>query len=560
MRNLFFVLAFTVCSILFFGQDASDERIAFHSDRDGNDEIYIMNTDGSNQTRLTDNPERDKRPSLSPDGSKIVYISEIGGLWDLFTMNSDGTNNQRLTNTNSAPWTLLDPSWSPDGQKIVFTLQLDSNQNSSEVFLVKSDGTDLEQVTYNDQKEKKPCFTPDGANLIFAKAYAGASNTQIYKLNLETGEEIRLTSEPGNNHYASVSPDGTKIAFQSWRTGGGVFQLWLMNLDGSNQIRLTTSDMADECPAWSPDGTKIAFHAYDYSRGKRQLYMINSDGTGRTRLTDNTTNDLFPSWSNYCIEGIRAKDQYGGKYLFNSIQEAVNHADEEWTVEVGSGSYYEKIQIIHKSNLVIQTTCNAIVKGFDVKRSSNVTIHGFEIDPSISTGKFNGVNLLHNNNITIRNCKIHNTKPCFNGIRIGRNNQAILIINNHIYQNGRNGILFNNATAGTNQINLVTFNLIEENSWNGIKVGFDHVVRIENNIIQNNGTKERNPGGGGAYGILAVEVGGSIDEPWEITLIDNTIINNKGKEKINCSQDLGNYNEILDETDNGNITTCGCEG
>ena len=91
-------------------------KIAFKSHRDGNDEVYVMNTDGTNQVRLTNNSEIDDVPSWSPDWTKIVFHSRRDGNYQIYMMNADGTNQTRLSN-NSFNDGL--PSWSPDGSKIL---------------------------------------------------------------------------------------------------------------------------------------------------------------------------------------------------------------------------------------------------------------------------------------------------------------------------------------------------------------------------------------------------------------------------------------------------------
>ena len=78
-------------------------RIAFTSYRDGNWDIYVMDADGSNQQRLTDNPAVDRMPSWSADGSRIAFVSGRDGNWDIYVMDADGSNQQRLTD-NVAPW------------------------------------------------------------------------------------------------------------------------------------------------------------------------------------------------------------------------------------------------------------------------------------------------------------------------------------------------------------------------------------------------------------------------------------------------------------------------
>src|SRR5215217_879049 len=93
--------------------------IAFTSNRDSNQEIYTMNADGSNLRNLTNNPASDTEPEISPDGTKIAFVSTRDGILnpEIYTMNADGSNQQRLTkdDTNVAD---VHPTWDPTGQRI----------------------------------------------------------------------------------------------------------------------------------------------------------------------------------------------------------------------------------------------------------------------------------------------------------------------------------------------------------------------------------------------------------------------------------------------------------
>jgi Tol biopolymer transport system component len=91
-------------------------RIAFCTTRDGNAEIYIMNADGSGQTRLTKASGADSAPALSPDGKRIAFSSERdGGASEVYVMNADGSGQARVTKSTGRD---DDPSWSPDGARI----------------------------------------------------------------------------------------------------------------------------------------------------------------------------------------------------------------------------------------------------------------------------------------------------------------------------------------------------------------------------------------------------------------------------------------------------------
>ena len=85
-------------------------RIAFDSERDGNLEVYVMNADGTGQTRLTDNPAADGVPAWSPDGSRIAFMSNRDGDYEIYVMNTDGSGQTRLTVNSAAD---VAPAWSP---------------------------------------------------------------------------------------------------------------------------------------------------------------------------------------------------------------------------------------------------------------------------------------------------------------------------------------------------------------------------------------------------------------------------------------------------------------
>ncbi len=110
---------------------------AFVSGRDGNDEIYVMNADGSNPVNLTNHPASDTVPSWSPDGKRIAFSSDRDGRWQIYAMNPDGTNVVRITNH---PHGVGSPLWLPDGKRIAFILDLD-------LYVMNADGTDFTNIT-----------------------------------------------------------------------------------------------------------------------------------------------------------------------------------------------------------------------------------------------------------------------------------------------------------------------------------------------------------------------------------------------------------------------------
>jgi|GEM_PF-611678 len=262
-------------------------KIVFTSLRDGNAEIYVMNADGSNQTRLTNNPANDSWPSLSPDGTKITFNSDKdGGNDEVYTMDADGTNQTRLTNNPLSGW----PSWSPDGTKIVFVTNRDGN---AEIYVMNADGSNQTRLTNNSYVcDSSPAWSPDGTKIAFGSKRTG--NWEIYVMNADGSNQTRITNDNKWDWIPAWSPDGTKIAYTQGNASWSYADVCIMNVNGTNQTNLTNNNVADAFSTWSPDGTKIAFHTN--RDGNYEIYVMNADGSNPTRLTNSPAEDSQPSW------------------------------------------------------------------------------------------------------------------------------------------------------------------------------------------------------------------------------------------------------------------------
>lgn len=125
--------------------------LVFTSLRDGDRELYLMASDGTDQRNLTRFPAADDNLARwSPDGTRIVFHSERDGNREVYVMDADGGNLVRLTNTPGDDWF---PEWSPDGRQIAF---VSSRDGDDELYLMAADGTDLRQLTFNDAIDGKP--------------------------------------------------------------------------------------------------------------------------------------------------------------------------------------------------------------------------------------------------------------------------------------------------------------------------------------------------------------------------------------------------------------------
>ena len=248
---------------LMVGVDAQ-AQIAFSSDRDGNLEIYVMDADGGNLQRLTNQPDSDFHPSWSPDGKWIAFLSrrdqvrsKHGIAAEIYVMDAGGGNPQRLTNNPHADY---HPSWSPDGKQIAFASVRDGN---TDIYVMDADGGNQQRLTENRKNDFSPSWSPDGKRIAFASDRKGDFlNYEIYVMDADGGNQQRLTENRKKDWFPSWSPDGERIAFMSERDGN--YEIYVMDADGGNQKNLTNNRHHDWFPAWfnspfsvSPAGKKF---------------------------------------------------------------------------------------------------------------------------------------------------------------------------------------------------------------------------------------------------------------------------------------------------------------
>ena len=277
-------------------------QIAFVSERDGNPEIYVMDSDGKNQRRLTNNRDDDWSPSWSPDGKRIVFVSDRDGHvhakhgWptsEIYVMDADGGNPQKLTNN---PTDDGFPSWSPDGKWIVFQSNRDwDNPRNTEIYVMDADGGNQQRLTENPNEDESPSWSPNGKQIVFSSVREGHFNYDV--MDADGGNQQRLTENLKNDWDPVWSPDAKQIAFASDRKGDlENFEIYVINNGGGNQRRLTENRVDDWDPSWSPDGERIAFMSE--MDGNPEIYVMDADGGNQQNLTNNPHDDWSPSWFN----------------------------------------------------------------------------------------------------------------------------------------------------------------------------------------------------------------------------------------------------------------------
>ncbi|MDQ4133496.1 MAG: hypothetical protein M3179_09880, partial [Actinomycetota bacterium] len=248
-------------------------RIAFTSTRAGGDqEIFIMYQDGSGVRRLTFSPGEDRPGTFSPDGTRIAFQTARfptppgpgHSALEIMVMNADGTNQQRMTNNNVQD---SFAHWSPLGDRIAFTTNRDSFVNEAGTLVLNfeiytlvpvdanQDGNaDVQtRVTNSPGEDAHAHWSPDGTQLTFHSRRDFPNPTalqiEIYRSNADGSNPVRLTG-PDNvfDVFPSWSPDGQKIAWSRMFPS----DVFTMNaVDGSNQTNITNHPADETRCDWS---------------------------------------------------------------------------------------------------------------------------------------------------------------------------------------------------------------------------------------------------------------------------------------------------------------------
>ena len=169
----------------------SGDRIAFKSDRSGNDDIWIVNAGGGIPTKVTDDPAADTRPSWSPDGTRIVFLSERSENPDLWIVGANGGEVQQIT---FGPRREDSPAWSPDGKWIAFVAEED-------LWVMPAQGGDAIQITTG-AGANEPAWSPDSSKLAFFSSLSGqlriwiASELGVMAVETSTWTRIKALYRP----------------------------------------------------------------------------------------------------------------------------------------------------------------------------------------------------------------------------------------------------------------------------------------------------------------------------------------------------------------------------
>ncbi len=271
-----------------------DRKLIYQSNRGGYecDKIWIMNIDGSEKRMVSPARGAHTCAFFFPDGRRIVFAS-----------------------TAHLPGDCPPRPEPPKGTHYVWPLY------PYDIFVANVDGSGLKRITDNPKYDAEPIISPDEKRIVFGSQRDG--DFDIYIMNANGSHVCRLTDRVGYDGGPWFSPDGTRIVWRAWypETEGELtlwrecmeknyilpfpLDIWVMDVDGSNKVRLTRNGATNWAPSWHPDGKRIVFSSNmaDWREDIEkfghnfELYLINIDGTALERITFNNVFDSFPMFS-----------------------------------------------------------------------------------------------------------------------------------------------------------------------------------------------------------------------------------------------------------------------
>lgn len=266
--------------------------------------IYLLSASGTERRAVT--PEIagqnifENKARFSPDGRSIAFVRwNTDQTSDIFTVELDNGKIRQLTFDNKS---VQDIEWTPDGRKLLFV----SNRGGSHsLWKIGLDGGDPTLFDLPDTEIESFSISPDGKSILYTLKMVDSA-IEVSNLDKRSISPISTSNEnkadlpcridsSRQDDSPRFSPDGQRIAFTSNRTSWN--ELWVANSDCSNQLQVTRFEKPGEVgsPRWSPDGTSITFDRY--ADGEVDIFSIKSDGTKLRRLTDSRSLDIMPAWS-----------------------------------------------------------------------------------------------------------------------------------------------------------------------------------------------------------------------------------------------------------------------
>ena len=257
-------------------------RIAFLSNRDGVDDVYVISADGTGEKRLTNTPDNENGTGWSSDGKQVLFSVNAGQAARLVAVDPDGKNSRVLAEVPGRT-----PTLSPDGRRLVYTA---GTWTETQLMIAAPDGSDAKRLPIASPIAWNNRWSPDSKRLAFTGRGDAPKGIAILIVNADgTGERrvTRLGPEEGSAQCPAWSPDGRKLAFFASRgdRDNPTSDIWIVDAETGKGGKIAAHERAylDETPFWFPDGKRLAFQSN--RTGRMEVWVMNADGTNQRQVT-----------------------------------------------------------------------------------------------------------------------------------------------------------------------------------------------------------------------------------------------------------------------------------
>ena len=212
-----------------------------------NYEIYELQLSDGNIKRITNGYGVETAPEISPDGKFITYAkySPATGNFQIIIANRNGSDAANIPRASG--W---DPTWSPNGTRMLFASDM---RGSNQLYTARLDGSELKAITNLPALRGRSDWSADGNYIV---TYSGpAWNRELYIMNVDGTNVRQLTPSGGNSQGPSFSPDGKWVVFTAYFDNYGDdhgCEIYVIRVDGTDLRRLTNNDYCDYQPRWGP--------------------------------------------------------------------------------------------------------------------------------------------------------------------------------------------------------------------------------------------------------------------------------------------------------------------
>lgn len=256
--------------------------IAFVSDRDGKQDIYVISPDGANTLRITDDQARESAPFWTLD-ARVVFGVWADSATTLYAASTQSPHPAVLTKVRSRGVSI-----SPDGKSLLYGR---GQFPSMQIVASSLDGSGAHDLTKTPSAVLNPSYAPDQKRIAFARMDS-TRQLQIWVMNADGSGERQLTkfgADEGSPQWPAWSADGSRLAIQSGKydrqnPSANSAHIWIIDVKSGAATKLNPHGAhLDETPSWFPDGKRIAFQS-DRS-GRMEVWVMNADGTGAVQIT-----------------------------------------------------------------------------------------------------------------------------------------------------------------------------------------------------------------------------------------------------------------------------------